>query len=75
MSAFSLCLGVLVFAAFAIGGNAGWAQLARLMAGLALLFVVNNRSETLSGSSGPGRDERWATIDLHCARALSRAAW
>jgi hypothetical protein len=48
-----LSLGVLVFAVFAIGGNAGWAQLARLMAGLALLSVANNRSETLSGMSGP----------------------
>ena len=33
------------------------------MAGLALLFLLGNRSETLRGLGGPGRDERWEMID------------
>ena len=34
------------------------------MAGLAALFLFGSRSETLQGLGGPGRDERWAMIDL-----------
>jgi hypothetical protein len=72
MPAFSLGLGGLVYGAFAIGGNAseGVFGLA-LMAALGLLFLVGSqRSETLAGLGGPGRDERWTMIDL---RATSLA--
>ena len=35
-----------------------------LMAGLGALAFFARRSETIQGLSGPGRDERWAMIDL-----------
>jgi hypothetical protein len=66
MPAFSLALGLIVFAAFAIGGDpvdglVGFG----VMALLALVFAVGGRrSETIDGLGGPGRDERWAMIDL-----------
>jgi hypothetical protein len=66
MPAFSLGLGLVVVAAFAIGGNVsdGLASFA-VMALLALIVAVGGRrSETIDGLSGPGRDERWAMIDL-----------
>ena len=34
------------------------------------LFLFGTRSETLRGVGGPGRDERWAMIDVH-ATALT----
>jgi hypothetical protein len=64
MPCFSLFLGLLMLAAFWIGGNAG-AGLSCLavMAAVAALFAFGGRSETLRGLGGPGRDERWAMID------------
>ncbi len=64
MPAFSLSLGGLILAAYAIGGEplqglGGFA----VMAALAALFLFGSRSETLRGLGGPGRDERWAMID------------
>ena len=35
------------------------------MAALGALFLFGNRSETLRGLGGPGRDERWLKIDLY----------
>ena len=36
-----------------------------MLAGMGLLFLLGGtRSETLAGLGGPGRDERWAFIDL-----------
>lgn len=66
MPAFSVFLGVLVLGAFWIGGSLrdgvyGFC----VMAGVALLFLVGGRSETLRGLGGPGRDERWARIDVY----------
>ena len=66
MPAFSLFLGVVVLAAFWIGGSLrdgvyGFA----VMAAVALLFLLGGRSETLRGLGGPGRDERWARIDIY----------
>ena len=68
----SLVLGVVMFAAFAIGGDtAGGVQSFGVMAVLAALFAFGSpRSETLGGLGGPGRDERWAMIDLR-ATALA----
>ena len=40
------------------------------MVALAGLFFFGGRSETLRGLGGPGRDERWAMIDVH-ATALA----
>ena len=65
MPLFSLALGAAMFTAFAIGGDAGEGVFAfGVMAALAALFFFGRRSETLSGLGGPGRDERWASIDL-----------
>ena len=63
---YSLGLGAIVFAAFAIGGNAGEGLFGfAVMAGLGLVFLIGGaRSETLAGLGGPGRDERWAFIDM-----------
>jgi hypothetical protein len=62
----SLGLGAIVFAASAIGGNAGEGLFGfAVMAGLGLVFLIGGaRSETLAGLGGPGRDERWAFIDM-----------
>ena len=68
MPGFALALGAAIFAAFAIGGNAGqgaWSF--GVMAALAALFYFGRRSETLSGLGGPGRDERWAAIDMRAS--------
>jgi hypothetical protein len=71
MPGFSLTLGLLIFAAFAIGGDvAGGAICLGIMAFVGAVFLVGSRSETLQGLGGPGRDERWAMIDLR-ATALA----
>jgi hypothetical protein len=71
MPAFSLFLGVLMFGAFAIGGDVGSGAFSfGVMAVVAALFGFGRRSETLQGLGGPGRDERWAMIDLR-ATALA----
>ncbi len=65
MPGFSLFLGALILGAFWIGGNPReglWGFL--VMAALGALFLFGSRSETLQGLGGPGRDERWAMIDL-----------
>jgi drug/metabolite transporter (DMT)-like permease len=65
MPLFSLALGGMMFAAYAIGGDAGEGLYAfGVMAAVAALFFFGGRSETLRGLGGPGRDERWAAIDL-----------
>jgi hypothetical protein len=69
MHTYSLGLGVIVFAAFAIGGNAAdGAKAFALFVILALVFWFGGpRSETVAGLGGAGRDERWAAIDLHAS--------
>jgi hypothetical protein len=65
MPLFALALGGAMFAAFAIGGDAGEGVYAfGVMAAVAALFFFGGRSETLRGLGGPGRDERWEAIDL-----------
>jgi multisubunit Na+/H+ antiporter MnhB subunit len=60
-----LALGVVMFAAFAIGDEPGQGLGALgVMAALAALFALGGRSDTLRGLGGPGRDERWSAIDL-----------
>lgn len=64
MPACALGLGLIVFAAFAAGGNVGDGVKAfSVLAVVAAVFVVGTGSDTLQGLGGPGRDERWATID------------
>lgn len=71
MPLFSLALGAIMFAAFAIGGSPGeGAGAFAVMAAMAALFGFGaRRSETLAGLGGPGRDERWAMIDLRATAA------
>ena len=66
MPLFCLLVGGVVFAAFAIGGDPGEGLFGfAVMAGLGLVFLIGGaRSETLAGLGGPGRDERWAFIDM-----------
>jgi hypothetical protein len=71
MPLFALALGGAIFAAYAIGGEPGVGLGGfGAMAAMAALFAFGGRSETLRGLGGPGRDERWATIDTH-ATALT----
>jgi hypothetical protein len=68
MPLFALFLGALMFGAFAIGGDVGLGASAfGVMAALAAVFAFGGRSETLRGLGGPGRDERWASIDLRAS--------
>jgi hypothetical protein len=65
MPLFSLALGAVLFGAYAIGGDSGEGVFAfGVMTAVAALFLFGGRSETLRGLGGPGRDERWAAIDL-----------
>ncbi|HEX6024171.1 MAG TPA: hypothetical protein VFZ00_19430 [Solirubrobacter sp.] len=65
MPSFCVFLGAVMFAAFAIGDNVGQGIASFLiMAALGAVFLFGRRSETLQGLGGPGRDERWAMIDL-----------
>jgi hypothetical protein len=83
MPGFSLFLGLLVLAAFWIGGDPRmglWGLL--VMIGFGAVFLFGSRSETLRGLGGPGRDERWAMIDLsatafagHVTLALVLVLW
>lgn len=52
--------------AFWLGGNPrdGWISFA-IIAGVGLVFLLGRRSDTLAGLGGPGRDERWAQIDVY----------
>jgi hypothetical protein len=74
MPAFSVFLGLLMLGAFVIGDEPGqgFASLG-IMVALGALFLFGSRSETLRGLGGPGRDERWAMIDVH-ATALAGSA-
>ncbi len=69
LPAVSLVLGAIMFAAFVIGGNTrDGLQAFAVMAGVSALFAFGaSRSETLGGLGGPGRDERWAMIDLRAS--------
>ena len=66
MPAFCLFLAVLMFGAFAIGGDAATGlRSAAVMVLLGAVFLFGSRrSETLAGLGGPGRDERWHAIDV-----------
>ena len=72
MPAFCALIAALIFAAFAIGGDAasGAFSAAVLLFVGAVFYFGARRSETLAGLGGPGRDERWERIDVH-ATALT----
>src|SRR5690348_16977113 len=66
--AYALAVGAIVFAAFALGDNAGdGAEAAAVFVLLAAALAFGTRSETLQGLGGPARDERWAMIDLRAS--------
>jgi len=63
---FCVALGVAVFAAQSIGGDArrGVVSFA-LLAVFGLLILFGGRSETVRGLRGDARDERFRTMDIH----------
>lgn len=62
---FSVGLGLIMLAAFWLGGHVGDGLGAlAVMSALGLLFLLGGRSETIRGLRGDGRDERFAMIDL-----------
>jgi hypothetical protein len=70
MPLFSLFMCALVLAAFAIGGDVTNGLFAiPLFVGIAAVFFFARRNETIQGLGGPGRDERWAMIDLSATAA------
>ena len=76
MPLFSLALGAALFAAYAIGDNPGDGAISfGVMAVVAALFLFGGRSETLRGLGGPGRDERWASIDIRATAFAGTVAF
>jgi drug/metabolite transporter (DMT)-like permease len=72
LPAFAVFLGAVVFAAQAIGGNPGSGLVSfGILAGFgAVILVAGERSETVRGLRGDGRDERFKQIDI-VATAIS----
>ena len=72
MPGFSVFLGLLILGAAWIGDNRdeGLFGLGVMVALAIALVLFGRRSETVSGLSGPGRDERWKAIDV-AATALA----
>src|SRR3954453_17922179 len=72
MPAFCVFTAALIFAAFAIGGDAGsGAASAGVLVLLGAVFPFGGPPpEPPAGLGGPGRDERWQHIDVH-ATALT----
>jgi hypothetical protein len=66
LPAFSVAMGVVLFAAAWIGGdvNKGLYFLAALSV-FGLLVLLGGRSETIRGLRGDARDERFKMIDIH----------
>ena len=71
---FSVSLGLVVFAAQALGGNPGSGLVSfGIMTAFGALILFGGRSETIRGLRGDGRDERFREIDIH-ATALAGLA-
>ncbi|HEY7002781.1 MAG TPA: hypothetical protein VH281_00750 [Gaiellaceae bacterium] len=63
--AFSLFLGACILVAFWVGGDLREGVIGfGVLAGIGLVSLLGSKSETISGLSGPGRDERWERIDI-----------
>jgi hypothetical protein len=68
MPVFSVTLGLVMLAAFWIGGHVGAGVVGLgLMVAMGLVFALGGRSETIRGLRGDGRDERFAMIDLRAS--------
>jgi hypothetical protein len=53
-----------------VGGDVGFGLFGlALMTALGAVFLFGGRSETISGLGGPGRDERWESIDMRATAA------
>ena len=64
MPLFTLGLGGACLAAFWLGGDRRQGLIAfAILAGLALVFALGGRSETIRGLRGDGRDEYWQGLD------------
>jgi hypothetical protein len=71
---FSVALGVVLFVAQWIGGNARSGAVSfGIMAAFGALVLLGGRSETIRGLRGDGRDERFRQLDIH-ATALAGLA-
>jgi hypothetical protein len=71
---FSVALGLVIFGAQTIGGDAGSGLVSlAIMTAFGALILLGGRSETIRGLRGDGRDERFRMIDIH-ATALSGLA-
>jgi hypothetical protein len=71
---FCVALGVVVFGAQWIGGDAGSGLVSLvIMTAFGALVLLGGRSETIRGLRGDGRDERFKMIDIH-ATAFSGLA-
>jgi hypothetical protein len=74
MPLFSVALGMIMLAAFWVGGHVGDGLGALgVMTVMGLVFLVGGRSETIRGLRGDGRDERFAMIDLKATAAAGFA--
>jgi drug/metabolite transporter (DMT)-like permease len=71
---FALALGVIMFVAQWIGGDAssGLVSLG-IMAAFGALVLLGGRSETVRGLRGDGRDERFRQIDIHATAVAGLA--
>jgi len=68
---FCVALGLVIFGAQWVGGNAGSGLVALgIMSAFGALVLFGGRSETIRGLRGDGRDERFKMIDIH-ATAIS----
>ena len=66
LPAFALALGIVMFAAQAVGGSPGNGLVSlAIMTVFALLVLLGGRSETIRGLRGDGSDERFRQIDIH----------
>jgi hypothetical protein len=71
---FSVVLGLVIFGAQWIGGDAGSGLVSLgIMSAFGALVLFGGRSETIRGLRGDGRDERFKMIDIH-ATAISGLA-
>jgi hypothetical protein len=63
---FALSIGGVLFGAQAIGGHPGSGLVSLgIMAFAGAVFLFGDRSETIRGLRGDGRDERFQRIDIH----------
>ena len=75
MPAVSIAIGLAMLVAYWIGDDLGGGLGALgVMTAVAALFYFGTRSETLQALGGPGRDERWAMIDLRATTFAGMSA-